>query len=71
VNEPGPTVANQIQAILHLEKILIEAVEIQNIFDLCACADSSVRPLVCYRVLYMRFWGHQIEVQKVDCIDLC
>jgi hypothetical protein len=24
----------------------------------------------CYRVLYMRFWGHQIEIQKVDCIDL-
>jgi hypothetical protein len=23
-----------------------------------------------YRVLYMRFWGHEIEVQKVDCIDL-
>jgi hypothetical protein len=22
------------------------------------------------RVLYMRFWAHQIEVQKVDCIDL-
>jgi hypothetical protein len=23
-----------------------------------------------YRVLYMRFWADQNEVQKVDCIDL-
>jgi hypothetical protein len=22
------------------------------------------------RALYMRFWAHQNEVQKVDCIDL-
>jgi hypothetical protein len=20
--------------------------------------------------LYMRFWGHEIEIQKVDCIDV-
>jgi hypothetical protein len=26
-------------------------------------------PRTC-RVLYMRFWAHQNEVQKVDCIDL-
>jgi hypothetical protein len=27
-------------------------------------------PKSLYRVLYMRFWAHQNEVQKVDCIDL-
>jgi hypothetical protein len=51
-------VANQIQAILHLKrrnaKDLIEAVEIQNIFDLVCVPTPVVLTLLCVRpsVLY-------------------
>jgi hypothetical protein len=39
------------------------------------CATNNNSALECsrahnYRVLYMRFWAHQNEVQKVDFIDL-
>jgi hypothetical protein len=32
--------------------------------------DDVMALMTLCRVLYMRFWAHQIEVQKVDCIDL-
>jgi hypothetical protein len=32
--------------------------------------DNESYALHMYRVLYMRFWGHEIEIQKVDCIDV-